>query len=92
MGKKQWQHLIVPESQSQFTCLFKQLGSGALFRKPHLKDEGIKVQEEALKFWNLQYWFQTNMGLLFEAWKAMGFGQQCSHLGWVEGKANDKRW
>lgn len=28
--------------------------------------------QEALKFWNLQHWFQTSVGLLFEAWKGRG--------------------
>lgn len=70
--EKQWRHLIVPETQSQLPCLYKQLGFRALFRKLILKDEGIKMQEEALKFWNLQYWFQINLGLFFEAWKGNG--------------------
>lgn len=67
--EKQWRHSIVPESQARLTCFLKQLGFRALLGKPVLKDERTEVPGEALKFWNLQYWFQTKMGLLFEAWK-----------------------
>lgn len=86
--QKQWRHLIVPETQPSSPAFLDSWVSEPRFKKLILRDEGTKVQREALRCWNLQYWFQTDMGLLFEAWKGNG-ALANSALPWLGGKNNN---
>lgn len=88
MGKEQWRHLTVPETQSQLTCLFKQLGSGALLRKAHFKRWGNKSARGGLETLKPAVLVSDQYG--FALWSLKGSGFWPTVLSpWLGGKKRD---